>query len=116
NEGLYASHTVLETPLSATILALIEGNNSQVLRNEFERKHLQFLNVEENTLANRNFMHLRLQKINAENGEAFKSIRQKLTDSIAFLDAQIATKEPLYHSFYNEEVTLQKVKSQLSES
>lgn len=112
NEGLYAIHTALELPLSASLLALIEGNNSQVLRNEFERKHLQFLNVKESTLNNRNFLHLKLQSVPTDNTE----VRQKLTDSIALLDAQIAANEPLYHSFYNEEVTLKKVRSHLSDS
>lgn len=110
NEGLYAIHTALELPLSESLLTLIEGNNSQVLRNEFERKHLQFLNVESNTLNNRNFLHLKLQSTPTENTE----VRQKLTDSIALLDTQIAANEPLYHSFYNEEVTLQKIRNHLA--
>lgn len=114
NEGLYAVHTALDLPLSPDLLALIESNNSQVLRNEFERKQLQFLNVEENTLATRNFLHLKLQNLATENPDAPEATRQKLADSIAQLDGQIAKKEPRYHSFYNEEVTLQKIQEQLS--
>jgi LPXTG-motif cell wall-anchored protein len=115
NEGLYAVHSALDIPLPADLLALIESNNSQVLRNEFEKKHLQFLNVEENTLATRNFLHIKLRNLSAKNSETPQAKRQQLADSIALLDSHIAAKEPLYHSFYNEEVTLEKIQEQLSE-
>ncbi len=114
NEGIYEVHVALEVPLSPEMLTLIEGNNSQVLRNEFERKNLQFLNVTESTLAHRNFLHLKLQNLDSDN-PAEQDTRQKLADSIALLDSQIASQEPLYRSFYTEDVTLQKIQDYLNE-
>lgn len=114
NEGIYEAHIALEVPLSPEILTLIEGNNSQVLRNEFEKKNLQFLNIEESTLAHRNFLHLKLQNLDPAN-TGYQAIRQKLADSVALLDSQIASQAPRYQSFYNEEVTLKKIQDYLTE-
>lgn len=111
NEGIYGMHAELQAPLSPTILARVEANNSQVLRNEFERKHFQFLSVEESVLDRRNLLQFQLK-----NSGQDKEAQNELRDAIAKLDAEIDNKDPLLQSFYNKQISLQKIQDHLKEN
>ncbi|WP_343856079.1 CHAT domain-containing tetratricopeptide repeat protein [Fulvivirga kasyanovii] len=107
NEGVYEMHSVLKQPLAPEILAIIEANNSQVLRNEFERKHFQFLSTEDSLLAQRNLLQFQLK--NSE-----KDSQKELKKAIEEIDSAIAIKDPLMQSFYNERINLQNIQSHLT--
>ncbi|MBR9855964.1 MAG: CHAT domain-containing protein, partial [Algicola sp.] len=109
NEGIYKMHVELHIPLSAAILAKMEANNSQVLRNEFERKYYQFLSVEESTLDKRNLLQFQLK-----NTEQDKEAKKKLQEAISKLDAEIYDKDPLLQSFYNKQISLQNIQGHLT--
>ncbi|WP_225035995.1 CHAT domain-containing protein [Winogradskyella sp. SM1960] len=113
NEGIYEMHQALKIPLSGTILAKIEGNNSQVLRNEFERKHFQFIAVEDSLLDQHNLLKFQLE--NFQENKTEKTTPQELQDAIAKIDATLAAEHPFLQSFYKEEIRLKKVQNHLSE-
>ncbi|WP_297337896.1 CHAT domain-containing protein [Algoriphagus sp.] len=108
-EGIYRTHRWLNKPLSSELISLIEENNSQVLRNEFERKHLQFLNVTEQTLAQRNLLELKLNTLEDQDSSSI----QLLQDSLGQIDQKIAEEAPLYFSFYQQKIGLQQIQDQL---
>ena len=105
NEGIYEMYTALNLPLNPKILANIEANNSQVLRNEFRRKFLQFLSTDRSLLTQRNLLQLQLNK----SKDTTKGLHRKL----ASLDSVIAIKDPRYQSIYNEKINLQNIQNHL---
>ncbi|NDV14676.1 CHAT domain-containing protein [Muricauda sp. TY007] len=109
NEGIYEVHTTLSIPLSPTILAKMEANNSQVLRNEFERKYFRFLSVEESMLDRRNLLQFQLKNTGQDN-----EARKELREAISKLDAEIYDKDPLLQSFYNKQISLQDIQGHLT--
>jgi len=106
NEGIYEIHTILKQPLSPSILAKIEDNNSKVLRNEFERKYFQFLSVEDSLWTKRNLLQYQLKNSNENNQKNYQ-------EAITELDSIIAEKAPLFQSFYNEKISLQNIQNYL---
>ena len=114
NEGIYEIHTESQTPLSPVIVTKIEANTSQVLRNEFERKYFQFLSVEEGMLAQRNLLQFQLKNTKKDN-ETDKTLTE-LQKEITKLDTEIATKDPLLQSFYNDDISLQEIQNHLTEN
>lgn len=113
NEGLFEMHTALEIPLSESLFTRILSNNSQVLRNAFEQKHLQYLNVEEDLLSKRNLLHLALNNLDTKD-EDYANKKQQLSASMQKLDDSITAKEPMYESFYASELQFEKIQKHLS--
>ena len=112
NEGIYQMYTILQRPLSEQVLTRMEQNNSQVLRNEFERKHVQFLTIDTSLLAQRNVLEFEL-KNSKEGNDSLTNVQKKLQEAITKLDAVIADKAPMYESFYKEDISLQKIQQYL---
>lgn len=112
NEGIYQMYTILQRPLSEQVLTRIEQNNSQVLRNEFERKHVQFLAMDKSLLAQRNMLKFEL-KNSKEGNDSLTNVQKELQEAITKLDAVIAEKAPMYESFYKEDISLQKIQHYL---
>ncbi|HAB28182.1 MAG TPA: hypothetical protein DCE27_11055, partial [Xanthomarina gelatinilytica] len=112
NEGIYQMYTLLQRPLSEQVLTRIEQNNSQVLRNEFERKHVQFLAMDKSLLAQRNMLKFEL-KNSKEGNDSLTNVQKELQEAITKLDAVIAEKAPMYESFYKEDISLQKIQHYL---
>lgn len=70
NEGLLETLVFQKKGLSEEILRLIESNNSQVLRNEFEKKQLKYLNNSEDIILRRNLLQLELEELKKDSLDA----------------------------------------------
>lgn len=107
NEGLLETLVFQKKGLSEEILRLIESNNSQVLRNEFEKKQLKYLNNSEDIILRRNLLQLELEELKKDSlVQEIANIEKQLN----VLDAEIVSKDPMYFSFLKEEVSIQKIR------
>lgn len=111
-EGLFDTHIALETPLTDGVFTRILSNHSQVLRNAFQQKHLQFLNVEEDLLTERNLLHLALTDLDPK-VESHSEKRRELQKAIQKLDDSIAIQDPMYASFYTDHLELSNIQKHL---
>ncbi|PVW16278.1 CHAT domain-containing protein [Marixanthomonas spongiae] len=112
NEGIYEMHTALGLSLSDTVIERVQANNSQVLRNEFERKYTQFLAVDQSLLSQRNVLQFKIKHL--QDSKTGKGKRQQLQDSLKTLDREIAAKAPLLQSFYQNVYQLKNIKQHIS--
>ena len=119
-EGIFSSLQILDKPLTIALLELIERNNSQALRKEFEAKQQEYTLLPPDLLNKRNLLNAQMATL-TNSLETFpdslaltlkkKRIQGEINDVSRIIDSI----DPQYDRIYSEMLSVSEIQKKLSQ-
>src|SRR5690554_1536125 len=119
-EGVFTTLSLLGSPISVELLDLIEKNNSQVLRKEFEAKQKHFTQVPAELLNKRNLLLAQLNSLNIVLDKFPDSIlitnkKHEIDSKIRIITAEIQSLDSQFDRLYATELTIADIQEMLED-
>lgn len=119
-EGIFTTLSLLGEPISIALLDLIEKNNSQVLRKEFEAKQKQFTQVPAELLNKRNLLLAQLTSLNVvltqfPDSTLIFNKKREVDSKIRIITDEIESLDPQFDKLYAAELTIADIQEMLED-
>lgn len=118
-EGIYTALHLLNHKLNANLLDLIEKNNSQTLRKEFEAKQERFTAIPADLLNKRNLRFSKLQALKEKvkafpDSSSLVKMKEETELEINKINSEIEQVDARYDKFYSNEISISSIQNQLT--